>query len=1221
MTTAEHLQSMTDRSKFEQLAGAILSIKFPELSNLIVGGINAKGETTKGPLDAFAKVKTDQYAFIEYTTDDSNLEKKWLHDSSVPVRASKANPKGVSTAPDGDLIKAAKYFKAILIVEPTAKLDIYLVTNQQVDDDLWLAVMAAATDLNVSAIIIPLTTLSQFLDTNPLGQYLRYKYLNITAELPSFSLLQTIAAKNQSAYKDENYIEHGYVPRVQEELLLREHLSSGNLLTFLIADSGMGKTMVSANLMFFFTEAGNLAIRLDPKYIETSSDIVDALYNQLNFHHKQLVPGKELLLACLANKKILVIVDDINRITDTRTAINKLISWQKPQEGNVPIQVLCPLWNRNYQFIDNKDRKKQYYASIFLGTYTETEAVNAVLQRQDEASPLTEIQAKAIARSLKNDPLLIGLYHDAKGTQKQTVGDTTLNILKGFIDDHLSTIEQDEQHLLAESWQALIQLGAAMLSHYTLLPRLHDITTWLSGEDAVIIKTIALKRALFYFDKEGSIVFRHDRVRDSILSYALAAMLTRPPEYTQAQIILDDPYYSELTGQAIALAKPPVATVEHILSVLPLAVYTALTYLDPHGDYYTTIFELLEQWNKANPAAELKPLESYEISWLLLFSDIPNLSKILKRIEREHFTPLAKFRNGDFSGAVEHLSHWVGIEPELNDVIRDEIFDHVRQKNYLTVQNLTVANVGKNVPVPRLVAALYLLSGYWRSAATVVPVMQSWERDTANKELQFINVLWAVVNSFDNATLSELYAILEHWDHLPDEPENNDGFFESGPKGKIMHKFGLIRWHFNTEQITALISLAEQGRFVDLVDVLLSHMDHPLAIDYIVRSIGKTKRLYPGSMYDSEQPDNRWQADRTGRPLSAESKQLLYNIWTTEHELLEDRKVAFRFWCDSSSPEDKLPVLVNIKREDEMYLSVVYERCRLGDKDTLTDIVAQLPSRPWHLRFVKFIWSKQANEAVVTYLLSVDDQQIKTKEIDFLLGDLINSLGRDDASLLLQACWDKYSSYAPVVQQAFYIASPQSLAMAAKVIDVVEDPSGFFKYIGLVMHRHQFPQNGEPLSIAQLEGLCPYFNFIDEHTLNGLALNANAQHRQWMLSYIFPLLNEKDKQHLQPSDTDLLAELKGFITDHPYHVRLDRWLDELPERKCNLERLTKVLEDFIAVEHSFNGLLIVGRCVEKKGRRPDIQLLERYSVSPQTLSDPQSIIDDFKYSIKRNRLS
>ena len=111
MTTAEALEKITDRGKFELLATSVLRQINTEYSSLVHTGMNSAGETVVSPVDGFCRLphsNPPHYIMVAHTTTErDDLNKKWLHDHST-VRPRKPTSSKPSPADDGDLLKAGR---------------------------------------------------------------------------------------------------------------------------------------------------------------------------------------------------------------------------------------------------------------------------------------------------------------------------------------------------------------------------------------------------------------------------------------------------------------------------------------------------------------------------------------------------------------------------------------------------------------------------------------------------------------------------------------------------------------------------------------------------------------------------------------------------------------------------------------------------------------------------------------------------------------------------------------------------------------------------------------------------------------------------------------------------------------------------------------------------------------------------------------------------------
>jgi hypothetical protein len=238
MTLAEKIMKMTDRAQYERLANMVLRQKYPDLANLIAGGINEKGETVKGKLDAFILVADQHYILVEHTTNDSNLESKWLYD-----QRNYTGKKDKPDQPDGDLVKAIKEAAAIRQNVAYAIFTVYLTCNQAVSGELWTKVGAVAAAGQVSVELLELSVIGEHLNFDARGQFLRKIFFGIDYELLSKESFKEIQAKNLERYAIDTFIRPGDIETEAVQNVLKQSLEkSPEQLLLMLADSGIGKS-------------------------------------------------------------------------------------------------------------------------------------------------------------------------------------------------------------------------------------------------------------------------------------------------------------------------------------------------------------------------------------------------------------------------------------------------------------------------------------------------------------------------------------------------------------------------------------------------------------------------------------------------------------------------------------------------------------------------------------------------------------------------------------------------------------------------------------------------------------------------------------------------------------------------------------------------------------------------------------------------------------------
>lgn len=187
---------MTDAGKFEQLAMPILRELYAPCETLAHLGVNAAGKTIPNPVDAFCLAPGSdppQYVMAAFTTVSvEKLKEKWLLDPAIAGSDTKKQP----ARPDGDLIKAAKKAAVIRQSEPSAQFILYLCTNRRLSVELMEKVYVKGREFGIDVCLPEQSQLSEFLDTKPVGQWLRQRYLGIDADQLSRPLLRHLGIKS-----------------------------------------------------------------------------------------------------------------------------------------------------------------------------------------------------------------------------------------------------------------------------------------------------------------------------------------------------------------------------------------------------------------------------------------------------------------------------------------------------------------------------------------------------------------------------------------------------------------------------------------------------------------------------------------------------------------------------------------------------------------------------------------------------------------------------------------------------------------------------------------------------------------------------------------------------------------------------------------------------------------------------------------------------------------
>jgi hypothetical protein len=347
MTTAEILESLTDRSRFELLATSVLRRADPRYASIIHTGINAKGETIVSPIDGVHRIpysNPPHYVFVQHTTvDRKDLRGKWLSDEK------------------GDLTKAAAFAKQVRHEQPQAVFTAVLTSNQRVEPQLFIDVELRAEAEQVSVDIWEQSRLADFLDSTVDGHWLRKMHLGIEAERLSVDLLRQLGWESLKRYRQEMTLLQG--PLVHRSLIddiLANALPGGPTVCLVSGWSGYGKSVATAQALDQWLSSGSLGLWLPASFLREGVSLESAIdaWLRLLYPSLQQDVGRAAMELLGQAGRLLLCIDDINRTPDPARLLRRTIglaglppsnggqakaSQGEPRPASLVYQVL-PIW-------------------------------------------------------------------------------------------------------------------------------------------------------------------------------------------------------------------------------------------------------------------------------------------------------------------------------------------------------------------------------------------------------------------------------------------------------------------------------------------------------------------------------------------------------------------------------------------------------------------------------------------------------------------------------------------------------------------------------------------------------------------------------------------------------------------------------------------------------------------------------------------------------------
>ncbi|WP_316795305.1 ATP-binding protein [Pedobacter agri] len=1207
MNIVEKIKNINDRGLLERISIDILRQLRPEYANIIHGGINSQGETIVSPLDAFLQLPNGDFVLFEVSSDDSNLRKKWLDKTN------------------GDVIKAAKKAEEWRSKFPDSKFTLWLCTNQRIKDDkynrLFSDTILFCKDNKLHPEFLEQSAIVAYLEDNPNGQWLAQKHLEIKAVRLSVGKLEHLQEQNQMAYEREIYLNRSKLVKRNQLNELSSELVGLSRPLLLVGKSGVGKSTLAATQLSNWKKDGQYGLRIGPEIIEKSISLLDSIKNQLNLYQSNLIFEPNFFFETIRSK-ILIVIDDINKSADPLGLLERVFSWQTDQK----FIVVIPVWQNVYDNLPSKftKGKKSDQTSdilcnkLFLGTYDEQDALTVIEGSiNSETDLFSNQQIKQIAQELSYDPFLIEIYTELENIDQENWLGITQDPVEEFIKQKLSIIEHRQNIGSYQLYEALNELGRTMLQSKKLQISIPQLQLKISSQPLAALYPIAKEHLIFSIDTNGLLIFRHDKIRDFLLSKTLLTMATDIARHEQ---ILSDPYYAELMGKAIGNF-----TVEEIDNKLewfiqnnPLAVAESLTAVRSRS-VADKIADKINGWYQnrtliAGDDDEVISAVQRSISNIIN----PVILKIIKGMKPNIFTLKAGFLNGDTISAMRYFGYFENsdFEPSHGNKERDRLVENFRSKFLETgIADLKKHFADKTYLIKQK-NIMILMSGYLKSPDLLENIYECWQ--SAKEEL-LTSTIWAMVNCYHEDKESLLQVVFDFWKDL--EAEESDHGYPQGTKNLSSYHVGRCKIPIiSSTFIDFLLLNAKDENNSQLSWCLICDIDDPKAINFVVNKLAKVDqklsnrrrdRFYPAA-FNLFNFSEKWNTQQEGKQMGQKSRECLSTIWRnkTKNDFL--RKQAFTLWSAGVLSSD-IPILATIIDEkDVLFRPAVIARLVLNDHSVLGLIKGLVTSesdssRNW-LIHLSLIWSDEVIEFIQSVLEDHSEKPCKKYEYSdsFILSgiaDLLLYCPDQDVTRILAKHWDFLHSISDFLSLAFLTGTKEMQSLLAFAVPKYPEPKNALKYMALDMHSGlkiaHVGFKAKPITLQTLENMGPYLENFDHHVINEFVrLGANKELRSFIKDNVLPYSQEKEDgfssaKELFPTDLDILENYKGYINDPKRRWQLEHWIEGLEKGIYSHDRLLELtykhLVDSLGDENAILGFTEVLALV---GKRKDVEKID-----------------------------
>jgi len=1222
--TIRALSSMTDGGAFERLAMAVLRQAEPSLyENLSHTGMNSDGKTVKSPVDGIGFVSGEQplhmVAAHHASGKREDLKKKWLLD---PAKV-KQRPGTKTRLSAGDVIKTAEIVKQQRKQVPDLKVTLALTTNKEPPEELIRETVVKGVSEGIDVDIWSCSRIAHYLDSNPDGQWIRRTHLGISQERLSKQLLLELSlASLQSAPL-----------MAQPELLISRELDNvlsdqaSRPVTFVVGDSGFGKTAACYKLLKAHVNAGNYGIVLSHQTLLNHHSLNQAIDVELRNLHPDLEAnaGLKARSFCSPDKPFLMFVEDVNWSENPAMLLERLTSWSQAKDSGDSTarndwHLFCPVWPLTLATIRSQEAKKRVDSiTVAASSFSESEARSAIqLRARQEGISLTSLEADHIAEALGNDPLHIALL-DLTGELEPK------DVIKKFVRDSLDCLANGEGSFTVSDYQmAFTSLANEMLLRNKINPRWQDVSEWLNHQSErlsalrQILKDGKIVR-LIDNDSEQTLVFRHDRVRASILAGAATELIKRK-DFDVSELV--DPYLSDVLGAALAEANVSVSIAKQVLKFNPAALFFALrAFREPTTETHRTILKTIDQWLADENTYGRKFRTMRWISQQALAGTVSSHVLNIADKFRDGDWPLieARLLNGDLLAGVELCRR---VSPGCGAPWRDGQIENAkahygnRFKQQLG-ELLQQRDIGSGTRVGGL-----RLAGYFAHSELIDSIEKCWMNDIERVE-HLDDYLWAASMCCGEQPERLLDPICDAWAGLPDERENREDQLRPSRFDIAAHE---VSWAFRNVLPDAALHYFS-GRTKDEklswpITYMLRGVDHPDAVEFIARECSSYYREseelggfapFPGRVIS----DWRDRFHNNGKRMSLVSRQRLQLLWENPENDKYLRCQSLRIWAAVSTSED-IDILTNIKATDSLGDELLRARLRIGDTSAIPSFIDKIKSDAhgywWQLG--RHIWTDELTnelEAEFNHRRAKGNSEWgKDSDTDWIISELLMGLEPEVAQSLLSKHWD-YLQYSPrFVQAALFLATPMTRELAENAISNALDKKEMFKFID---HHFGIKVSNHPQvkAIRQLEALIPYLDLIGSHAIYSFWEYCNGQ--GWFnfrRKYLDNRLDEQSRKNSLLDEETVYSELDLELERG--HADLGRyWYDRHSIEVEQNDVIFNILGRWLNKRKSIAALEFVASVLVHADKRSDIDLLRVGGIEPSSEAD--DIIADTRFAI------
>jgi hypothetical protein len=1207
--TRKNLAELASPDEFETLATAVLRAAESNYAALIHTGTNLDGRAVKSPVDGigFSVIRgSRRLLMVQHTiTARRALRRKWLDPEN------------------GDLIKAAAILREEQQRRPTQNATVVLASSVDPDEALIRDVHAAAIP-GMTVDIWPGSRIADFLDRNPEGQWLRRQQFGTAASRLSPTAAREISRLSLDAYLP--LVERRDVVSRRLNADLERFATGARGAGFVIGESGFGKSTALRRLGDSWVDDGGIALVLDEAMVAGMASIDQAVSAELRRWMPTLDTdcGQVALGLATPQRPLLLIVEDVNRSTNPRRVVERLVGWSvgdgKDRTGEW--RALCPIWRGNAAVNERGLRDKVLSSSISVERFERNEAITA-LREKASASGMepTTLQLENMAAAFGDDPLLIALNTNWSNPDPR-------DAIRSYVGDNLDQAA-DDRLLAVDLRQALDELASRMVVERNVFPTWKEMRTWFApGQDGIdAIRRLVDHGRVVRLGEDGRLAYRHDRVRDHLLASAIGWSISRDRLPVE---LWEEPFYAELIGEALRDLPPQAMEAAGIRN--PVALFAALEDPSLTDGVQSRFVDAAARWaGSAVAQAGGEESRRHHAMRCLARTDGKFVIDLALPLQHSFLRLEALARNGHAGAAAAICST---SEPGMRDGWRDRVISHALARHPEMTTKLAAMLRNGDVTEKSLEGALNL-AGEIGDPALCDALAERWERD--GYAAISTGWLWATLRCCPPIGHPLADEVCAAWAQLPARVGRGPDKLDRNPRWDIAGYS--LTWAFSRkpdpDSVKYLLGLPKKHRrLAHVVESITSHIDTPEAVLHSVRRSAAISRKIAGTKginLRARDLERTWSPDEHGKALGETSRAALEKVWRNRRVNRFDRKSAFGIWCLTPTAAE-LAELPELEADETLADQALKARLAAGDQSAVPLLSARIwsgESSWWWWWQARKVGLDGLREDVLRYLEERhrDGQARRNRDPDRIIAELLMDRGDEFAMQTIVGNWHMLGTTPDYVQAALYLATPETVVLGQAAVRDSGDADRMLRYIDSRWGIKTYGRVGVT-RLAQLRALEPFYAGMQRAQHGDLYISTffDAANRigelAWRREHLDPLIAENGRGHCTSDEQSLFATLDEEVAWHLQRNReyfgIDHWFQRREEELWRRDELLRAVGEWARLRGSEPAVGLLCEALTQFGERRELDLLGRLNPAMQeTCADK---IANCHYDVRRRSI-